>query len=52
VLEKMKTQLDEGLKMKLCDRVLINDERQLLLPQVLSLHQDLLRMAEEKKQRL
>jgi dephospho-CoA kinase len=52
VLEKMKTQLDEGLKMKLCDRVLINDERQLLLPQVLSLHQDLLRMTEEKKQRL
>jgi hypothetical protein len=34
--------------MKLCDRVLINDERQLLMPQVLSLHQDLLLMAQKK----
>ncbi|MFN5691578.1 MAG: dephospho-CoA kinase [Bacteroidota bacterium] len=48
VLEKMRAQLVEGLKMKLCDRVLINDERQLLMPQVLSLHQDLLLMAQKK----
>lgn len=48
VLNKMRSQLDERLKMKLCDRILINDERQLLIPQVLTLHQDLLRMAEEK----
>jgi dephospho-CoA kinase len=48
VLNKMRTQLDESMKMKLCDRILVNDERQLLIPQVLSLHQDLLRMSENK----
>lgn len=48
VLNKMKSQLDERMKMKLCDRIIINDERQLLIPQVLTLHQELLRMAEEK----
>jgi len=48
VLNKMRSQLDERMKMKLCDRVLINDEHQLLIPQVLSLHQDLLRIAKDK----
>jgi dephospho-CoA kinase len=48
VLNKMRSQLDERMKMKLCDRVIINDERQLLIPQVLTLHQDLLRLAEKK----
>lgn len=48
VLNKMQSQLDEIMKMKLCDRIIINDERQLLIPQVLTLHQDLLRMAEAK----
>lgn len=48
VLNKMQSQLDERMKMKLCDRIIINDERQLLIPQVLTLHQDLLRMAEAK----
>jgi len=48
VLEKMRSQLDERMKMKLCDRLLINDERQLLIPQVLELHQEILILAEKQ----
>jgi dephospho-CoA kinase len=48
VLNKMRSQLDERMKMKLCDRILINDERRLMIPQVLSLHQDLLRTANDR----
>lgn len=35
-------QLDESIKMKLCDFVIVNDEQQPLLPQVMQLHQKLL----------
>lgn len=42
VLARMSRQIDESLKMKLCDFVLINDEQQLLIPQVLALHEQLL----------
>jgi dephospho-CoA kinase len=45
VLQRMEQQIDADLKMKLCDFVLINDEQQLLLPQVLKLHQELLQAA-------
>jgi dephospho-CoA kinase len=33
----MNRQIDEELKMKLCDFVLVNDEQELLVPQVLAL---------------
>jgi dephospho-CoA kinase len=42
VLERMDKQLDESIKMKLCDFVITNDEQQLILPQVLQLHQQLM----------
>jgi len=42
VLHRMNRQIDEEIKMRLCDAVLINDEQQLLLPQVLQLHEKLL----------
>ena len=35
-------QLDESIKMKLCDFVIVNDEQQALLPQVMDLHKKLL----------
>jgi dephospho-CoA kinase len=35
----MNRQIDEEIKMKLCDSVLINDEQRLLIPQVLALHE-------------
>jgi dephospho-CoA kinase len=39
VLKRMKRQIDEETKMKLCDFVIINDEQQLVITQVLNLHE-------------
>ncbi len=38
VIERMNQQIDDHLKMKLCDWVITNNEQELLIPQVLSLH--------------
>ena len=38
VLDRMNRQIDADLKMKLCDFVVVNDEQQLLIPQILKLH--------------
>lgn len=45
VLARMNNQLDETIKMKLCDFVIINDEQTAVLPQVLELHKKFLEMA-------
>jgi len=42
VLTRMSRQIDENIKLKLCDFVIENNEQQLLLPQIISLHQHLL----------
>jgi dephospho-CoA kinase len=42
VLVRMSRQINEEIKMKLCDFVLVNDEQQLLIPQVLRLHEKFL----------
>jgi dephospho-CoA kinase len=42
VLKRMQNQIDEELKMKLCNFIIYNDEQQLVIPQVLQLHQHLL----------
>lgn len=42
VLARMNKQIDENIKMRLCDYVIHNDEQQLVIPQVLSLHETLL----------
>lgn len=42
VRQRMRRQIDETIKMRLCDFVIVNDEQQPLLPQVLQLHQQLL----------
>jgi len=44
VLARMSRQIDEEEKMKLCDFVVVNDEQQLLIPQVLQLHEKFLSM--------
>ena len=49
IMKRMNNQLDENIKMKLCDFVLTNDEQQLLLPQVIRLHQNFIEMAAKKK---
>jgi dephospho-CoA kinase len=42
VLARMNRQMNETIKMRLCDFIIYNDEQQLLIPQVLALHQKLL----------
>lgn len=44
VQQRISRQMDENIKMKLCDSVLINDEQRLLIPQVLELHRRLVEM--------
>lgn len=39
VLARMDKQISEEIKMKLCDFVIVNDEQQMLIPQVLALHE-------------
>jgi dephospho-CoA kinase len=41
VMARMNKQIDETIKMRLCDFVIVNDEQQLLIPQVVALHKDL-----------
>ena len=36
---RMNRQIEETIKMKLCDFVIVNDEQQLIIPQVLKLHE-------------
>lgn len=38
VLDRINRQINEEIKMKLCDFVILNDEQQLLIPQILKLH--------------
>jgi len=45
VKSRMNNQIKEEIKMKLCDAVLINNEQELLLPQIIALHQQLLERA-------
>jgi dephospho-CoA kinase len=48
VLTRMNKQIDETIKMRLCDFVITNDEQELVIPQVMALHQQLLSMAGKK----
>ncbi|HMO61744.1 MAG TPA: dephospho-CoA kinase [Ferruginibacter sp.] len=42
VLSRMNRQIDENIKMRLCDYVIYNDEQQLVIPQVTALHEKFL----------
>lgn len=44
VLARMSQQIDEEEKIKSCDFVVVNDEQQLLIPQVMQLHEKFLSM--------
>ena len=46
VILRMDRQMDETIKIKLCDFVIKNDEQEMLLPQVLELHKKLLALSE------
>lgn len=45
IMNRMKHQMDETEKMNRCDYIIYNDEQQLLIPQVLHLHEQLLQRA-------
>jgi dephospho-CoA kinase len=45
VKQRMSRQIDEEIKMRLCDTVITNDEQQLVTTQVLQLHEQLLTMS-------
>ncbi len=45
VIARMDKQMDDTIKMKLCDFVIKNDEQQMLLPQILDLHKKLLSLS-------
>ncbi|MGG9972638.1 dephospho-CoA kinase [Ferruginibacter sp. SUN002] len=45
VKARMNKQIDEEIKMRLCDYVINNNEQELLIPQVLKLHQELSQLA-------
>ena len=47
---RINRQLDDGIKMKLCDAVITNDEQQAIIPQVMQLHNRLLSIAEAAAQ--
>lgn len=42
VLSRMNRQISDVIKMRLCDFVIVNDEQQMILPQVLKIHEVLL----------
>jgi len=44
VLERMDNQLDERIRLRLCDLIIENDEQRLLIPQVLAVHEKIMGM--------
>lgn len=49
VLKRLSRQMDEIEKINRCDFILVNDETQLLIPQVLDLHQKLIGLSKSSK---
>lgn len=47
VLARMQKQIQEEIKMRLCDFVILNDDQQMIIPQVLKLHAQFLQEAKE-----
>lgn len=47
IQKRMQNQLEENMKMRLCDFVIFNDEKQLLVRQVLDLHKKMLDLTNE-----
>jgi len=45
VIARMNRQMDESIKMRLCDHIIHNDDRHLVIPQVVSLHEKLSQLA-------
>ncbi len=52
VEKRISRQINEEMKMKLCDAVIRNDEQELVIPQVIRLHEKLLEMNRIKKSKV
>ncbi|MBI3138634.1 MAG: dephospho-CoA kinase [Sphingobacteriales bacterium] len=50
--KRISRQINEEMKMKLCDAVIRNDEQELVIPQVMRLHEKLLEMNRIKKSKV
>ena len=48
VQQRMRNQIDEEVKMRLCDAIVRNDEREALIPQVLNLHEKLISISQAR----
>jgi dephospho-CoA kinase len=48
VQQRMRNQIDEEIKMKLCDAVIHNDEHEAVIPQVLAIHEKLISDAQAR----
>ena len=46
VVARMDKQMDDTIKMKLCNFVIKNDEQEMMLPQIIELHEKLLQLAQ------
>lgn len=46
VLDRMDRQINETIKMRLCDFVVVNDARKAIIPQVVKLHEKLMKLSE------
>ena len=51
ILNRANRQIDEDIKMRLCDFVIVNNDQELVIPQVLELHDHLLKMSEVRGQK-
>ena len=47
ILTRANRQIDEDIKMRLCDFVIVNNDQELVIPQVLKLHDHLLQLAKK-----
>ncbi len=48
VIARMNKQMDEATKMRLCNYVIYNDEAQLVIPQVMEIHEKLIAVSNKK----
>ena len=48
VQARIDLQMDEEEKLHLCDYIIVNDEKQMLIPQVLALHENFLKVQSQK----
>ena len=49
VTARMTRQIQETIKMRLCNFIIINDEQTMLIPQVITLHNKLMELSKEKR---